>query len=94
MKKLTLTTLLENIFLFAGGALLAASLLFYVLADMMMNNRMLPDGGGIPAEFIRDSGTVFIFVTGAAFSLTGLIYSGLNAWKKFVSGKPAAGKSA
>lgn len=93
MKKLTLTTLLENIFLFAGGALLAASLLFYVLADLMLKNRGISAGSGIPPELIRDSGTVFIFVTGAAFSLTGLIYSGLNAWKKFVSGRPAAGKS-
>lgn len=89
MKKLTFSSLLENIFLFAGGALLIAAVLFYYLTDMMLRSRGISAGTDLMPELIRDSGTVFIFVIGATFSLTGLSYSVLNAWKKFVSGKPA-----
>lgn len=89
MKKLTLTTLLENIFLFAGGALLIAAVIFYYLTDMMLRHRGISAGTELIPALIRDCGTVFIFVSGATFSLTGLIYSVLNARKKFVSGIPA-----
>lgn len=91
MKPLTTRTLLENIFLFAGGSLLLASMLFYILTDMMLNARTTVAGDALTVQLglIRDSGTVFIFVLGAMFSLAGLVYAGVNAWRKFVSGKPA-----
>lgn len=87
MKKLTIPSLLENIFLFAGLALLLASALFYILTNMMFRTRAEALTGQL--ELIRDSGTVFIFVLGAMFGLVGLVYAAVNAWQKFVSGKPA-----
>ncbi|HHL2459856.1 TPA: hypothetical protein ACQ30S_004196 [Yersinia enterocolitica] len=79
--------LLENVMLFVGCALMCAAVAFHFLAKLAISSRLLTlsPSGQETLHLISVGGALFLFVIGAGLVIAGWLYSGMNAWKTFMT---------
>ena len=87
MEKTLKSSLIENVLLYLGLALMLGALTFWGLIDILLRYRKksLTDEMLLMLQLVQDMGMVFIFAIGAAISFAGLLYTGVRAWQSFVA---------